>query len=340
VGRSAVTASVTGSVASFRELEHSRLCGEPQAATGPREDLLGETHRVADAVSRVRASAPANLTLSVTPGTVPYFARAQDTESAMSDPMLLPVEVATLDEAQAAVRDSPLSVGLVDMSAGTLLGMSRRARRLLGFDDLRTNDDAGALVSDDPRATGDALALVLDGTIDGYKGNRRLRSPDGRVIDCTFALQAIEVDGLRRFAFVSFTSARFFGSNPDHAVEIIDLVHPIEPDDASDVDTRTAADRVAQLEQHLWRIAHEIEAAGVISTVARSPAPSSVPGLSDLSTRQWEVTTRLLRGERVSTIAREMYLSPSTVRNHLAPIYRKVGVRSQAELLELLRGAR
>ena len=159
------------------------------------------------------------------------------------------------------------------------------------------------------------------------------------MIDCTFTLQAIEVDGLRRFAFVSFTSARFFGSDPDQAVEIIDLVHPIHADDASAVDTRAAADRVAQLEQHLWRIAHEIEAAGVIS-VARTPAPSSVPGLSDLSTRQWEVVTRLLRGERVSTIAREMYLSPSTVRNHLAAIYRKVGVRSQAELLELLRGAR
>ena len=287
----------------------------------------------------MRASAPANLTPSVTPGTLPYFARAQDTESAMSDPMLLPVEVATLEEAQASVRDSPFSVGLVDMSAGTMLEMSRRAQRLLGVDGPETNADAGGLVSDDPRATGDALALVLDGTIDGYKGNRRLRAPDGRVIDCTFTLQVIEVDGIRRFAFVSFTSARFFGSHPDPAVEI-ELVNPIHPDDASDADTRAAADRVAQLEQHLWRIAHEIEAAGVISTVARAPAPSSVPGLSDLSTRQWEVVTRLLRGQRVSTIAREMYLSPSTVRNHLAAIYRKVGVRSQAELLELLRAAR
>jgi DNA-binding NarL/FixJ family response regulator len=258
----------------------------------------------------------------------------------MSDPMLLPMEVATLEEAQAAVRDSPLAVGLLDMSAGSLLVMSRRARRVLGFDDLATNADGSGLVSDDPRATGDALALVLDGTIDGYKGNRRLRAADGRVVDCTFTLQAIEVDGLRRFAFVSFTSARFFGSHPDRAVEIIDLVHPLQPDDASDADTRAAADRVAQLEQHLWRIAHEIEAAGVISTIARAPAPSSVPGLADLSTRQWEVATRLLRGERVSTIAREMYLSPSTVRNHLAAIYRKVGVGSQAELLELLRGAR
>jgi DNA-binding CsgD family transcriptional regulator len=35
-----------------------------------------------------------------------------------------------------------------------------------------------------------------------------------------------------------------------------------------------------------------------------------------------------------------MFLSPSTVRNHLSTIYRKVGVSSQAELLDLLQRAR
>lgn len=45
-------------------------------------------------------------------------------------------------------------------------------------------------------------------------------------------------------------------------------------------------------------------------------------------------------GERVQTIASEMHLSGSTVRNHLAVIYRKVDVHSQDELLAVLRGAR
>jgi DNA-binding NarL/FixJ family response regulator len=62
-----------------------------------------------------------------------------------------------------------------------------------------------------------------------------------------------------------------------------------------------------------------------------------VPALSDLSARQWEVISRLARGERVSTIAADMYLSQSTVRNHLSAIFRKVGVHSQRELLALLR---
>jgi DNA-binding CsgD family transcriptional regulator len=36
-------------------------------------------------------------------------------------------------------------------------------------------------------------------------------------------------------------------------------------------------------------------------------------------------------------IAKRMYLSQSTVRNHLTSVYRKLGVRSQQELLTLLR---
>lgn len=59
--------------------------------------------------------------------------------------------------------------------------------------------------------------------------------------------------------------------------------------------------------------------------------------LPELSSRQWEIVTRLRRGERVPGIAREMYLSQSTVRNHLIAVFRKFGVDSQAELLRCLR---
>jgi PAS domain S-box-containing protein len=94
--------------------------------------------------------------------------------------------------------------------------------------------------------------------------------------------------------------------------------------------------RVAELERHLTRIAREVEAAGLIRAGLQIPDLERVPGLADLTAKQWEVVTRLLRGERVASIARAMYLSPSTVRNYLSAIYRKVGVHSQAELLERL----
>lgn len=100
-----------------------------------------------------------------------------------------------------------------------------------------------------------------------------------------------------------------------------------------------AAARIATLEQHLWRIAREVEEAGVVHGFDRVPDPSAVPGLEGLSGRQWEVLTRLLRGERPPGIAKSLFVSQSTVRNHLTAIFRKLGVNSQEELLELLHGS-
>jgi PAS domain S-box-containing protein len=96
------------------------------------------------------------------------------------------------------------------------------------------------------------------------------------------------------------------------------------------------AARVAELEHRMLRIATQLRAAGV-ADLGALPDLSVVPGLDELSPRQSEILTRLLRGERVPTIAAELYLSPTTVRNHLTAIFRKFGVHSQAELLELLR---
>ncbi len=105
---------------------------------------------------------------------------------------------------------------------------------------------------------------------------------------------------------------------------------------ADDDDRFPDLDRVGELERRLRRIADEIEAAGLFQHAARLPDPDRVPGLEALSSRQWEIVTRLLRGERVPRIARAMYLSPSTVRNHLSTIFRKLGVHSQAELIDRL----
>jgi DNA-binding CsgD family transcriptional regulator/PAS domain-containing protein len=95
--------------------------------------------------------------------------------------------------------------------------------------------------------------------------------------------------------------------------------------------------RVAELEQHLWRIAAEVQAAGVVDNLHRLPDHSQLPGLAQLSTRQWQVLSGLMRGERVPDIARAMCVSQSTVRNHLGKIFQALGVHSQSELLALLR---
>jgi DNA-binding CsgD family transcriptional regulator/PAS domain-containing protein len=99
------------------------------------------------------------------------------------------------------------------------------------------------------------------------------------------------------------------------------------------------ASRAAQLEQHMWRIAAEVEASGILQRVGAMPDPAAMPELRALTTRQWEVLSRLARGERVPTIAREMAVSQSTVRNHLAAIFERFGVHSQAELLARMTGS-
>jgi DNA-binding CsgD family transcriptional regulator len=43
-------------------------------------------------------------------------------------------------------------------------------------------------------------------------------------------------------------------------------------------------------------------------------------------------------GHLVASIARQLCISPHTVRNHLQSIYRKAGVNGQAELMEKLHG--
>jgi DNA-binding CsgD family transcriptional regulator len=56
-----------------------------------------------------------------------------------------------------------------------------------------------------------------------------------------------------------------------------------------------------------------------------------------LSKREQEVLDELRNGGRVATIAQKLSISPTTVRKHLQTIFWKLGVHSQAELVEHVR---
>jgi DNA-binding CsgD family transcriptional regulator len=65
-----------------------------------------------------------------------------------------------------------------------------------------------------------------------------------------------------------------------------------------------------------------------------------LPGLSTLTRRERDMLTRLIAGYRVSSIAEDLVLSPSTIRTHLGSIFAKLGVSNQSELLDAVRSSR
>ena len=97
-----------------------------------------------------------------------------------------------------------------------------------------------------------------------------------------------------------------------------------------------ATPRELEFEAHLRRIAIEIEASGILARSGSVPevALARLSETSMLTARQQEVLRRLVAGQRVRTIAGELFVSESTVRNHLSAVFEHFGVHSQAELLE------
>jgi len=74
-----------------------------------------------------------------------------------------------------------------------------------------------------------------------------------------------------------------------------------------------------------------------IADMLQGLSNASVRGLERLTTRELDIVARLLSGDRVPAIARALFLSPGTVRNHLSNAFQKLGVGSQQELIELFR---
>jgi PAS domain S-box-containing protein len=94
----------------------------------------------------------------------------------------------------------------------------------------------------------------------------------------------------------------------------------------------------ADIRSSLERIASELQS---ISLYADLPHPVADlvghPELEALSKREQEVLMPLVSGDRVPAIAEQLFISPHTVRNHLKSIFRKLGVKSQSELIQRVR---
>jgi DNA-binding CsgD family transcriptional regulator len=97
-------------------------------------------------------------------------------------------------------------------------------------------------------------------------------------------------------------------------------------------------ERVDRLSRALANIAQEVEWVGFTRRQPASDAAAIglLPGAERLSDRERSVATMLAQGDSVADIAARIFVSPSTVRNYLSAMYRKLGVRDLAALRELL----
>jgi DNA-binding NarL/FixJ family response regulator len=98
-----------------------------------------------------------------------------------------------------------------------------------------------------------------------------------------------------------------------------------------------APSREARLEAHMLRIADELHTAGLLPRLGQLPDLSGNPRLALLTSREWAVLTRLLDGQRAADIAKDLFVSQSTVRNHLSSIYAKLRVKGQVDLVRTMR---
>jgi DNA-binding CsgD family transcriptional regulator len=96
------------------------------------------------------------------------------------------------------------------------------------------------------------------------------------------------------------------------------------------------AGRAAAIEAAVTRFIDDLAWAGVETTRLSAKAVGSVPTGEMLTPREREILELLSTGLRAPSIAARLYLSQSTVRNHLSTAFRKMGVTSQAEFFELV----
>ena len=75
-----------------------------------------------------------------------------------------------------------------------------------------------------------------------------------------------------------------------------------------------------------------------VAALAQDVQPSQVRTDHDLSTREVEVMELIARGRTNGQIARELFLSEKTVKNHVNHIFAKLGVQSRAEAVALWLG--
>jgi PAS domain S-box-containing protein len=204
---------------------------------------------------------------------------------------------------------------IVEDVTGTILYVNQRVLEWTGYDV--------------PELDGLPVEQLIPEELRDKLADERKRVHEG---DCRTRLSAIQRKDGRTFP-VAVAPQPGIGEQ-DGGVRVMSLVI-----DLGELQTaRPMGFEAGSLAAELASVAQKLHSMSFSAAVsAEHVAPVDHPLLSELSNREREILEHLMSGSRVPAIAKELFISPNTVRNHLKSIYRKVDVSSQAELIELVR---
>jgi len=209
------------------------------------------------------------------------------------------------------------------------------------------------LLVDDEEVFADTTSRMLDKH--GYEVETAHDASEARELlerhDFDCVISDVRMPGNTRFEFIENLAGSddapplvVITAHPsvDTALKSLDLrissylVKPVEIDDLLErVEQAIREERVRRAADRAL-VALGAEPAAQAASPARLD-PRTEERLASLSPREGEVLRHLLEGYRVGTIARKLFISPHTVRNHLKKIFAKLEVRSQTELMEKLK---
>jgi PAS domain S-box-containing protein len=217
----------------------------------------------------------------------------------------------TLEGAILAVERMGCGV-IVEDREGRLRYANRRILELTGYESAELDGKPVAKLV--PEELHEFLRVEQTKTRGGDSRTRlsALRRKDGRAIPVAVAPQLLEETPRGMSAVIS---------------AVIDLaeVHAARPLGASP----------GSLAAELANVASRLQTLSYSASLSDRPGmPVDAPALHELSAREKQILALLMQNLRVPAIAERLFISQSTVRNHLKAIYRKIGVGSQRELID------
>jgi len=242
------------------------------------------------------------------------------------------------------VGSSDLPLAALELPSGRFLAVNPPLAKALGadVDDLVGSYSMEWLHPDQRHAAQQCLQALADGGLTGYQAIRTQADPADPDEEFSIWVSAAEAGGAR-FALASLVP---HGGRDDQFGSHTSVPEVPAAGDLvlGTVDGSWRIDGISQDVTSLFGLTvGQCVGAPVLGAIHPSdgleqlPALAEAPQLGELTSRELAVLTRLIDGQRVSGIAADLFVSPSTVRNHLSSIYTKLGVHGQVDLIRLLR---